>query len=146
MRRGERGLTLLEMIVATLIMGLAVVGLLSALSTSLRHASRLTDYDRVILMARGRMNELMLDRQLPRDAVVAGLFPPAVAGNLEAGWRARLSAFLMSPRPGAGQPAMDRLELEIWWTSGSVHRTFQLEGYRTRVLRPEDIPPMVEAP
>jgi general secretion pathway protein I len=146
MRRGDRGLTLLEMMVATLIMGLAVVGLLSALSTSLRHASRVTDYDRVIQLARGRMNELVLDRQLPRDAVVAGLFPPAVAGNLEAGWRARLTAFLMPPRPAPGQPAMDRIELEIWWTSGGAHRTFKLEGYRTRVLLPEDIALMVAAP
>jgi len=51
-----RGFTLLEVLVATLIMGLAVVGLLSAISTSMRNAARLTDYDRVAMVARPRVS------------------------------------------------------------------------------------------
>ena len=44
--RSRRGFTLLEVMVATTIMGIAVVTLLSALSTSVRNATRLTDYVR----------------------------------------------------------------------------------------------------
>ena len=48
----RNGFTLLEVLIATLIMGVAVVGLLSAISTSMRSAARLTDYDRVAILAR----------------------------------------------------------------------------------------------
>ncbi len=59
--RGRCGFTLLEMIVATLIMGIAVVGLLSGISGATRNAARLRDYDRVAQVARWRMNELLVD-------------------------------------------------------------------------------------
>jgi len=29
--------------------------------------------------------------------------------------------------------------LEIWWASGSDHRTLTLDAFRSRVLRPGDI-------
>ncbi len=55
--RGNRGFTLLEMIVATTIMGIAVAGLMCGISSSTRNAARLRDYDRVVQLARLRMNE-----------------------------------------------------------------------------------------
>ena len=57
--RFRRGFTLLEVMVATTIMGIAVVTLLSALSTSVRNATRLTDYDRAVLLARAKMDALL---------------------------------------------------------------------------------------
>ncbi len=140
---GKRGFTLLEMIVATTIMAIAVVGLLSGISGATHNAARLRDYDRVVQMARLRMNELLFDPRLPRNFVVTGPFDPAMTGGLEAGWQARLSPFEMPPVMAPGQIALDRLELEVWWNSGSQRRTFRLESFRNHVLRPEDIPPVV---
>ncbi len=134
---GRRGFTLLEMIVATTIMGIAVVGLLAAISRATQNAVRLRDYDRVVQLARLRMNELLVDPRLPRDSVVTGDFSP------DSGWRARLSAFEMPPVVAPGQMALDRIELEVWWMSGSERRTFSLDAFRPRVLRPEDIAPVV---
>ena len=57
----QRGFTLLEMIVATMIMGIAVVGLMSGISSTTRNAARLRDYDRVVQLARLRMNDLLAD-------------------------------------------------------------------------------------
>jgi general secretion pathway protein I len=140
---GRRGFTLLEMIVATTIMAIAVVGLLAGISGATNNAARLRDYDRVVQLARLRMNELLLEPRLPRDTVINGPFDPAMTGGLEAGWQARSSIFEMPPVPAPGQMALDRIELEVWWTAGTRRRTFSLDAYRQRVLKPEDIPPVV---
>ena len=60
----RRGYTLLEVLVATSIMAIAVVGLLSNLSTSLSNAARLTDYDRASVLAKRTMDNLMLEPDL----------------------------------------------------------------------------------
>ena len=131
MRRG--GFTLLEMLVATLIMGIAVVGLLSNISTSLLHASRLADYDRAALVARRKMNELLLDSQLPKDILVSGRFDPAATG-VAGGWRARLTSFEEPPDTAPGTPILERIELEIWWGREDRMRRFSLEAFRRAVI------------
>src|SRR5206468_11996669 len=63
------------------IMGIAVVALLSALSTSVRNATRLTDYDRAVLLARAKMDSLLADRELPRETVLEQALDPALLGG-----------------------------------------------------------------
>jgi general secretion pathway protein I len=134
---GRRGFTLLEVLVATTIMAIAVVGLLSALSASMRNAARLTDYDRAALVARRKMDQLLLDQSLARFAVVEGAWDRAAAG-VEGGWRARVTPFETPPRAGAGSLVLDRIELEVWWMSGERRRSFTLEGFRRGILRREE--------
>jgi general secretion pathway protein I len=136
----QRGFTLLELIVATTIMAVAVVGLLAGLSSSTRNAARLLDYDRAVQLARLRMNDLLLDARVPLNVPVEGRFDPAATGGLEAGWRARVTTAEMPPAPAPGQTSIQRVELEVWWTSGLRHRSFTLEGFRYGKLREEDIP------
>ena len=129
------------MIVATTIMGIAVVTLLASLSTATRNAAKLQDYDRAVQLGRIRMNELMLDRTLTHNSLASGPFDPSQTGGLEAGWRARLTLFEMPPQPKPGETAIDRLELEVWWVQGNHRRTFTLDAYRPRILQPGDIAP-----
>ena len=49
------------MMVATIIMAIAIVGLLSGISGATRNAARLRDYDRAVQLARLRMNDLLVD-------------------------------------------------------------------------------------
>ncbi len=138
MRR--RGFTLLEMLVATTIMGIAVVSLLANLSTSLRNASRLTEADRAALLARRQMDALLLDPRLPKFAVIGGEFDRSLTGGVRAGWRARVTPFEMQPKAGPGAALLERIELEIWWTAGEDRRrSLRLEAYRRGVLAPADL-------
>jgi len=130
----RRGFTLLEMIVASTIMAVAIVGLLSGIAGATRNAARLRDYDRVVLLAQQRMNDLLVDRTLPAGQVLSGVFDPTQTGGIPAGWLARVTEVEPPPAPGPGQPALDRIELEIWWTSGEQRRTFSLDAHRTRIL------------
>ena len=127
--------------VATTIMAIAVVGLLSGLSGATRNAARLRDYDRAAQLARLRMNELMVDRTFPRNIPISGPFDPALTGGIEAGWQARLENFELPPHPAPGQMALDRIELQVWWKSGNERRTFTLDAFRPRVLMPQDMAP-----
>jgi general secretion pathway protein I len=137
--RTQRGFTLLEMIVATTIMGIAVAGLMAGLANSTRNAARLQDYDRAVQLGRVKMNELMLDRTLLHHVETTGEFDRSQSGGLEAGWRARLTLFAMPPTPHPNDTAIDRLELEIWWAQGDRRRTFTLDAYRPRILTADDL-------
>ena len=133
--KAQRGFTLLEVLVATLIMGIAVAGVLSGLAASSRVAARLTDYDRATLLARQKMDQLLVDHTLPRNAPIEGVFDPVLAGGSTAGWRARVTPFDAVPGSGPGMWVLDRIELEVWWMSGVTRHSFSLEGYRRGVLQ-----------
>lgn len=75
--------------------------------------------------------------------MLAGVFDPAETGGVEAGWQAQVSTFEMPPVVSPGQMALDRIQLEVWWTSGVQRRTFTLDAFRPRVLKVEDMVPLV---
>jgi len=137
--RNQAGFTLLEVLVATAIMGIAIAGVMSGLAQSTRNASRLTQYDRATLLAQQKMNELLVDDSVSRKIPVEGLFPPTQTGGIPAGWRAKVAPFeTAAGQTSPGAWVLDRIELEIWWMDGPARRTFSLDGYRRGILRPED--------
>src|SRR5579862_8594878 len=134
--KSQRGFTLLEVLVASMIMGIAVAGILSGLAAASRNASRLTGYDRATLLARQKMDDLLVDDAVPRSTPLEGAFDPAVSGGAAAGWRATISPFETIPGQGVGGWAVERVELEIWWMDGATRHQFKLEGYRRGLMRP----------
>ncbi len=126
----SRGFTLLEMMVATLIMGIAVVGLLSSISTSLTNASRITQFDRAAVLARRTMDELIADPLLPKATPLSGTYDPELAGGVQAGWTAQIDPFDVPPNAGRGTDVLERIQLEIWWMNGAKRRTMALEAFR----------------
>jgi prepilin-type N-terminal cleavage/methylation domain-containing protein len=129
----EQGFTLLEVLVATLIMGIVLSGVLSGLAASARNAGRLTQYDRATLLARQKMDELLVDQTIRRGVPVEGAWDAAT------GWRALVDPFERAPGTGVGQWVLDRIQLEIWWMDGAVRRGFTLEGFRRGILLNGDV-------
>jgi general secretion pathway protein I len=130
--KNQRGFTLLEVLVATLIMGIAVAGLISGLSQSVKNVARLADYDRAAMLARTRMNDLLLDPDLPFEGSLQGDFDAAQSGGVRSGWRAAVRPFEAPPNAGPGTVILQQVALEVWWQPGSGgRRTLQLAGYRS---------------
>ena len=138
-RSQSRGFTLLEVLVATLLMAVAVAGLMGAISTAMRHTARLTDHDRAVQLARQKMDELLITTGLPKGIPIEGTWGPEVTGGAPLGWRARLAPFELPQSKAPGQPFVERVELEIWGMAGTERRAFRLEGFYRAVLTKVDL-------
>lgn len=137
MRRQPSGFTLLEVLVATALMAIAIAGLLSNLTTSMTNAARLTDYDRASLLARRKMDALLAERFLPIGVPLEGRFDE----SSDTSWRARVTPFEWGPAmPMPGKPILERIELEVIWKNGVKQRIFRLETCRMATLREVDMP------
>lgn len=135
----RRGFTLLEVLVATVIMTVAIGGALSALSATMRNASRLTDHDRAAMLARRKMDELIAEKRLPRHMILQGLYDATMTNGHSSGWKALVQPFELPPNPGPGSKIMDRIEVQIWWTTAGRTQTYSLEGFRRAVITEQEI-------
>lgn len=126
---------------ATAIMGIAVAGLLNTISGAAHNASRLTEYDRAVLLAQSKMDELLAEPKLPRNLPMTGEFDAVRTGGIPCSWRAVIQPFEMAPGAAPGMWVVDRIELEIDWMDGGTKHSFSLEGFRRGVLQNGDLHP-----
>jgi general secretion pathway protein I len=129
------GFTLLEVLVATVIMGVAVTALISGLSQSVKNANRLKDYDRAAMLARTKMNDLLLDPELPFEGSVEGTFPADQSGGIQSGWKATLRPFDVPPNAGPGVIVLQEVALDVWWEPASGgRRDLRVQSYRPKMI------------
>jgi prepilin-type N-terminal cleavage/methylation domain-containing protein len=123
-RSSQSGFSLLEMIVATALTGLTVVGLLSLTSQSLSNSARIREYDRAAMLARTRMDELLTVDPPLLNQPLQGAFDPLT------GWEARITPVEVDYNAAAGGTLLARVDLTVWWQSDGRRKTFPLEAYR----------------
>jgi type II secretion system protein I len=129
------GFTLLEVLVATVIMGVAVTALIAGLSQSVKNAGRLRDYDRASMLARAKMNDLLLDTTLPFEGSVEGTFPADQSDGIQSGWKVALRPFEAPPNAGPGIVILQELALDVWWEPASGgRRDLRLQSYRPQMI------------
>ncbi len=127
--KSQKGFTLLEVLVATIILAVAVSALMANLSTSTANLFRVNDMDRLTFLSKRKMDELLSIQNLPRAVVLEGVLEADAKDKAIAGFKAQILPF------GAiSQSSGDRLErvrLETWLQSGARRRTLLLESFRT---------------
>jgi len=125
---GQRGTTLLEVVLATLLLGVAAAGLLGTVHRALAGVQAAREHSRAVTHANSVLDELLA---LPR--LRAG---QALQGSADAtsGWQAVAEPLqLQNDRPGPA--GLVEIQVEVWWLSGGQRKTLALEGYRREEAR-----------
>lgn len=125
-RNRQAGFTLIEMLVATLIMAIAVTALMSNLSTSTNNLLRASDIDRLTALSKSKMDELIVQPGR-MDGVYEGVLDVDARGEVRGRWRAIVSVGAMAPN---GLDRLERIQLETWLQVGAKRRSLVLETFR----------------
>ena len=144
----RRGFTLLEVLVATAIMALAVTAALSALRVSMRNADRQLELDRAASLAGRKMDQLLAERVVyPPGQNFGGDFPPLYTGGIEAGWTARVTPWDAPVIPPTSRTeGLERIQVEVWWNSSGVRKTMTVEGFRRAIFTADQVDWMAAHP
>ena len=129
--RATRGFSLLEMIVATTLLSLAIVGLLGVIRTSLANAVRVKEYDRVAMLARSTMSEILVSDPLPVPGRLSGRYDD------QAGWEAVIKPYELPIRPRRGGVMVAGIQLTIWWRSDGLRKTQVFNGFQRVRITPD---------
>lgn len=119
---GARGFSLLEMAVATLLLGLAAAGLLGTLGDALAAAQAARDADRATDLARNALNEL-----LATGPPLAGRAIRGSDGD-RFGWRAWGESADRFGKDSEGR-GLAKIQAEVWWFSRGERKTARLESF-----------------
>ncbi|MBI4465015.1 MAG: prepilin-type N-terminal cleavage/methylation domain-containing protein [Acidobacteria bacterium] len=132
--KNEPGFTLLEVLVATAILGTAVAALFGLLSGALRNADRLQGPEQALLLGEAKLNELLAvgagssetPGELPLDQKMEGRWDEQFR------WEALATRFRSSPERVPGEIILTRIELDVFWKTGEEQeeRKLSLESYQ----------------
>lgn len=116
--RLQQGFTLLEVLVAMVILSTAIVALLGLITTSLNATTRVESATRAAMLGREKMSELLVDgRYSPSGVVNTVGVPPSASGRWDdlTRWEAHYSAGEITAAPGVAVPVPVAIELVVFW-------------------------------
>jgi general secretion pathway protein I len=121
-RNGNRGFTLLEVLIAMMILTISIVVIFQLFSGGLRSAKLSDEYTRAIFHARAKMEEALLAQRL-REGETEGI--------IEEDYRWRLSIVPMESEEDSGFlpssiEALFRVTVDVFWNDGERERTFTI--------------------
>lgn len=126
-RRRQAGVSLLEILIAVSILGIAFTAVFASFSTALRTVARLDEHQQVVAFASSKLNEMLLDAALAPGLERSGVSEAALH------WRAR--AELAEERAGTvpERPLqLLRVVVEVEWDSANGRQRFRLETLKLR--------------
>ena len=134
-RRGEAGVSLMEVLMATSLLGISFATIFSGLSAGLRTTDRLDRFDRANDFAASKLSELILDPSLVAGQVGSGVSPSGIE------WQARTQLVDTRPLADPKKPAqLVRIILEVSWRTRSGRQSLRLETLKLCIPEPPPSP------
>ena len=120
---GQRGTTLLEVVLATLLLGVAAAGLLGTVNRALAGARAAREHSRAVTNANSVLDELLALPRLRTGQALQG------STDATSGWRAVVEP-LQPQNRHPGTAGLVEIQVEVWWLAGGQRKTLALAGYR----------------
>ena len=135
MSHGQRGFTLLEVLVAFTLLALLFGALFQVFAGGLTVTRSGEVQSRAVLLAKSKLAEIGADNSIGPGSY-AGIFNDGAEAGPDYHWRAELSRYVEDElgRADRGELVPYRLELEVIWEADRGQRSFALN---TLVLRPK---------
>lgn len=124
----ERGMTLLEVLVAASLLGVAFAALFGAFSAALGSVERIERHAQVLAFAEAQMNELLLQNLQPGDRRRG-------TGPNDMRWEATTELFdrVRPAEEAASTPIVVRVRLEVFYPARRGELSFALESLKISV-------------
>lgn len=125
---GRRGTTLLEVVLATLLLGVAAAGLLGTVNRALAGAQAAHEHSRAVTHANSVLDELLALPRLRAGQALQG------SAGATSGWSA-VAKPLRLQNQSPGTDGLIEIQVEVWWLSGGQRKMLALQGYRREETR-----------
>src|SRR5438093_5185925 len=127
--RDRRGFTLIEVIIAAAVLGIAATALFGLLSKSLFNLRKIEDLHRYELAAQDLTNRVLLLSPLPAPAEAGGALD-----NIGARWTVNVKPWAPSSLEKKPDEAVLRIVVVVTWPGRSSQRSIEIEALKaTRV-------------
>jgi prepilin-type N-terminal cleavage/methylation domain-containing protein len=121
----RRGFTLIEVLVAASVLGIAASALFGLLSKSLFNLRKVEDLHRYELVAEDVMNRMLMSSTLSAPASAEG-----PVDNLGARWNVRISPWAPPNLQGNPDEAVFRIDVRVSWQGRSSRPSINIEALK----------------
>ena len=125
--RDRRGFTLIEVLVAAAVLGIAATALFGLLSKSLFNLRKIEDLHRYELAAQDVMNRVLLLSTLPAPAQAGGALDNIGIG---AHWIVNVQPWAGSSLKDRPEEAVLRIDVVVTWPGRSSQRSIEVEALK----------------